>query len=410
VRKLLLAVVSLPIAGLIAVFAGPVSSGALFLLISPPRLFAAQAASTDPSSLRKGRIDLATGLYIREIDDLTVPGTPWIGLRRTYLSNFHAPRELGIGTMHPGDISLFGGGTDGLQWMALVMAPGSRIEFRRTSSGKSILNAMFVHESSPTEWVGAQLGWTGFNWALKRRDGAVLQFRACGPTTLCSITSFRESDGRTIYYRRDSSGRLLKMDDGGDRWIAFEYDEQRRVTKAEASTGHVVAYEYDERGRLVHVRSGNSSQRYTYTDQNELATIEEPGISIENIYHDGRVIRQVNRYPDDDPFVFDFSYDVSDGRPTATESRRSDGTWRRYTWDPRGYSLTEAFGLGDHQLAALTFERDPATRVVTALTLTCPDAAGVAVCHFSPVPPGGEERVKERLVRTHCRWDSGGTP
>jgi hypothetical protein len=30
--------------------------------------------------------------------------------------------------------------------------------------------------------------------------------------------------------------------------------------------------------------------------------------------------------------------------------------------------------------------------------------------HSSPVPPGGEERVKRDLLRTRCRWDGAHLP
>jgi YD repeat-containing protein len=401
VRKLLIVVAGLSIACLTALLAGPVMSGGLFLLFASP-LEAGRGSGAEGPGLQKGYIDLASGLYIRENDDLSVPGTPALVLRRTYLANYRVPRVFGVGATHPGEIAVDGD----LTWARLILAKGSRVNFTRTSPGASVWNAMFEAEPSSDEWDRATLGWTGFNWALRRRDGALAQFRPCGGDTACSITSLREHDGRTIYYRRDRSGLLLKMDDGGDRWIALEYDDNGRITRAHGSTGEEARYVYDAGGRLIRVVNGAGAVlRYTYTTLDQLATIEEPGTSIENIYDGGLVVRQVNRYPDGDPYVFDFTYERRDGRILATESRRSDGSWLRYTWDETRQPAGETFGLGDLEVGTFVYERDPVTGAVAAVALTCRGRDGQRHRHTGPVQGGGAEKVKEQLLRTHCVLD-----
>jgi hypothetical protein len=79
-----------------AIYAGPVSSGALFLMM-PPRA-AAFDRHVPPSyePLHKGGVDPSMGLYTREDDDLIVPDTIPLVLRRTYLSGDHASRQFGV--------------------------------------------------------------------------------------------------------------------------------------------------------------------------------------------------------------------------------------------------------------------------------------------------------------------------
>ena len=192
---------------LVAIFGGPLVSGALFLLLPVPASAEAIELPSNYEPLHAGGIDLPTGLYTRENEDLVVPGAPALILRRTYLSRYRVSKQFGIGATHPGEDYLVGDG-ERFQWAAVILASGASIKFRRVSSGTSIRNAMFVHEETPTEWLGARLGWTGLNWALRKRDGSLSIYAACGPTSTCSIMLSRDAAGQTVHYLRDSAGRL----------------------------------------------------------------------------------------------------------------------------------------------------------------------------------------------------------
>ena len=391
-----------------ALLGGPVASGGLFLLLPAPHSAVDHDLPEDYKPRHKGSVTLSTGSYVRENEDLIVRGTPALILRRTYLSGYRAPKEFGIGTTHPGEQYLVG--DERFQQASLIQANGSWIRFARTSPGTSFVNAMFKHSSSPSEWQGARLGWAGGRWALRRTDGSLLMFRPCddksGPSCSSSIVASRDADGHTVHFSRDQSGRLLKMEAEPDRWIAFDYDGKGRIVRACSSDKREVHYRYDEGGRLTTVTSSDEGiRRYTYTALDELATIDEPGTSIENIYDSGRVVRQVNRFEDGStPYTFDFKYDVTAGLVVRTESRESDGSWRDYTWGPDRYSTSETWGGDGVQPAVFTYDRDPGSNMITGLTLTCPDRTGRPLRHSSLVRPGREDWIKQDLLRTHCSW------
>jgi YD repeat-containing protein len=408
-RKLLFAVAGCCFAVIAALGAGPVSSGAVFLLLPGHHQ---QPTDHDLpqgyTPLHKGHVSLDVGVYIRMNDDLIVRGTPPLVLRRTYISGFRADKEFGIGTTQAADFYVIGDGKL-FQWVALIRPGDSRITFERTSAGTTVFNAMFQHRASAGEWQGARLGWTGINWALRRRDGSLFTFRSCGPddTSVCGIVRHRDADGHVIDYRRDAAGRLLKMEAARDRWIAFEYDDHHRIARAHDSTQREVRYEYDARGRLVRARSNDGIEhRYTYTERDEMATILEPGTDIENTYDaNGRCIRQVNRYADgSEPFVFDFTYTLDGSDVVQTDARRSDGTWIQYAFAKSGVTKSETWGGTGGETAAFTYERDATTNAAVSLTLTCPDRSGRQLRHASLVKPGHEEWIKWDLVRTHCSW------
>lgn len=409
VRRLLVVVPSFAAVLFLAIWGGPIVSGAI-------RLIAPTGIPPHPHDLpdsytprHKGGIDLGTGLYTREDEDLVVPGTPGLILRRTYLSRDRKSRHFGVGTTHNGELYLIGDPVR-FQWVELILANGGRIRFERTSWGTSYLNAVFEHHETPTKWLGARLGWVGSAWALRLRDGTVMQFMACSPLikSVCALIEERDPDGHTVSYRRDRSGRLLRIEAAPDRWIAFEYDAKNRIARASDSRQHAVRYEYDDRGRLSLVTANNGEQRrYEYTDLDEMATIAEPDTTIENTYEDGRCVRQVNRWPDESqPYTFRFAYTLTDHRITQTDTTASDGTWTRYRFNGSGYPVLEAWGEEGRQPTSFEYERQAITNRVTSITLTCPDRGGTLIRRSSRVGKADEDSVKLDLLRTNCSSES----
>ncbi len=406
VKKALVTLIILAAAVLVTVFAGPVASGAVLLLIPAGQPRVAHDLPAMYTPLHKGHVDLATGLYIREDEDIVVRGTPALIVRRTYLSNYRVSKQFGIGTTHNGEWYLVGDG-DRFSWAALILADGSRVQFKRISAGRSFMNALYENREESGPWNGALVGWTGMSWTVRLRDGSTIRFRPCGVGSVCSVMESRDADGHTIYYRRDRAGRLVRMETSGDRWIAFDYDSDNRIVRAYASNKDDVHYEYDERGRLSRVSSSDGAvRRYGYTDEDRMASAEDPQISITNTYNaDGRCTRQRDRFPgSDETLSFQFDYALQGDRVVETTSTQSDGTWSRYGFNERRQTIRETWGGNGVGEATIWYERDPSTGSETALTVTCPDRLGQPLRHASVVRPGTEEWVKRDLLQTHCSF------
>jgi YD repeat-containing protein len=386
----------------------PMRSGAFLLLRPAARAPVDHDLPASYKPVHKGHVDLGTGLYIRNDEDLVVRGTPALIVRRTYLSSDAVSRQFGIGTTHNGEWYLIGDAVR-FQWAALVLPDGSRIKFERISPGMSYSNAIFEHRTTATDWQGAQLGWIGHAWALRKRDGTLIRFQDCSPggRTSCSILETRDADGHAIWYRRNSSSQLLRIETSDRRWVAFSYDSFGRIARASASNGDEKRYEYDAGGRLVRV-SGRNGQvhRYWYTPRHEMARIDQADTSIENAYDDnGRCIRQVNRFPDAADYNFDFTYHLENGAVVQTDSLESDGSWSRLKFGSEGYSVAETRGVGRTAQATITYERDSVTHGITALAVTCPDRKGRPLQHSSPVTADAAEWVERDLLQTHCFHD-----
>ncbi len=385
-------------------FAGPLGSGALFLLL-PPR----GSGSPTPLHLITSPCIRATSTSRLDCTSARTKTSSSLALQRSSfvarispVTGSHGNSESARRTMAKRLWSVTVRGSSGLQ-----SADGTELNFKRVSRGTSYHDAMYVEEDSATDWRGSKLGWVGFEWALRKPDGILTTYRSCGShgDYYCGILRTSYPDGHSLHYRRDAGGRLLKMDDGGSRWIAFEYDRSNRISRASDSTGREARYEYDARGRLAKVTAaGGVERRYTYTDMDELATIEEPGTSIENRYANGRCVRQVNRYPNSEPYTFEFKYDIDNETVARTRVDRSDGTWTEYTWEPDRYASAQIEGADGYQPATFTFQRDTTATMVSAMTLTCPGRNGSLLRHSSLVPPGREDRIKSDLLQTYCSW------
>ncbi len=395
---------------LAVLFAGPLFSGALFLVLPGPAR--AHLDSRTPSPLHRGHIDLGTGLYIREDDDLLLDGRPPIAVRRKYLSRYHVSLQFGVGATHDGEWYLIGDGQQ-FRWAALILADGERIEFGRTTGGSSLWNAMYQHRSSPSEFRGARLGWVGFGWAMRLDDGSLEVFRPCGPATndVCSRVRSRDAEGRSTYFRRDGAGRLLRIESSG-QWIAFDYDQRNRIKRAYDSFRREVRYGYDDGGRLASAEASDGAMRlYRYTDRDEMQRISEPGRTVENVYDaEGRVIRQTTwTTGQPDPYVLAVSYRVENRSVIEAEVNESDGSWRHLTFR-QGYSISESYRAGDSPLTTFDYRRDVTTNVITEITVACTDRRGRQVTRSSLVTTGDVEWIKRDLVQMGCAFSSWEVP
>jgi hypothetical protein len=173
-------------------FGPPLFSGGLWLLAPRLRTAAPPARATPYEPVHRGRVDPATGRYIREDEDIMLGKGPAFVWRRTYRSGDHVSRHFGVGATHNAEWSLIGDGQR-FQWIELIRDDGSRIRFERLTPGESYGNAVYGQTSS-AEFYGAKFGWTGVGWALRLRDSTVFAFQHCAdPGSICSLMAMRDA-------------------------------------------------------------------------------------------------------------------------------------------------------------------------------------------------------------------------
>lgn len=384
---------------------GPISSGAWLLLVPPFRSSINHPLPASYQPLHKGSIDFATGAYVRQDEDLVLPGTPPFVLTRTYRSGDPIARHFGVGATHNGEWHLTGDSRR-FQWAQLILENSMRIHFDRLSPGALFANALYEHRTSPTEFVRAKLAWVGLAWALKWQDGRLAIFNACGIrlADACSLSWLRDEDGHWIRFARERSGALRQIVTRLQR-IDLEYDDSRRVRLATSTTGQSISYTYDPRSRLIRAATSSGFVRsYTYGPSGEMLTITEPGAWTENTYEDGRCVRQVTRTRAADGTErirsLRVAYTVRNDAVVAADVTENENYWMRFEFT-NGYPVSETYDDGRGNPTRVTLERDPVSQAVTSVTMNCTGPKG-PVHETASAVNLDPEAVKAQLYKQAC--------
>jgi YD repeat-containing protein len=387
---------------------GPIMSGAYFLAQQRGVHPVEHPLSPSYVPLHKGGVDLATGLYTREDDDLVLKATPPFVLRRTYLTRDRRSLDFGVGSSHNGDWYLYGDGTQ-FQWAALVLADRRQVRYDRISSGHSFVNAMYENRDSPTEFYGSRVGWDGSQWVLRQRNGSVGKFLPCDAYgEKCVIVEWLDPDGHRTRYSRDSARRLTSIDTGSER-IFFEYDQGGRIQRVHDQASHAVTYTYDAKGRLRKaVGSDGVTRSYEYDDRDLLTRIEEPGRIVKNEYDaNARCIRQHAWFLDStgaasgEPYVFEASYKTSGSDVVESTFRESGAPPVRAVYNAKREMESETYDPDTDNMVLIKYDRDAITNLLSGLTVSCRSGRW----HFTRSQPASrqtQESVKEQLLE-ECR-------
>jgi YD repeat-containing protein len=386
-------------------FGGPIMSGAFFFASSASLPARPHPLPPDYQPLHKGHIDLSTGLYVREDEDLVLPGTPSFVLRRTYRTEDRQSRAFGVGSSNPGEWYLYGDGAQ-FQWAELIKEDGARVHFDRTSRGHGFTNAVYQTWTGDPEFYGSRLGWAGLDWVLRLPDGSFGRFRGCGPAgTVCTITMWRDADGHVIRFTRDGAG-LLRRIEAGEGWIALDYDGHRRVSQARDNAGHSLVYKYDDAGRLRRAESSDGVTReYDYDAADRLTRIKDPSRTVENEYDgDGRCVNQRVTFsgaPDAEPYFFRARYRTEAERVVQVDVEEAGEPPVRYRFTTVGSLESETYNADTSRAVAVAYDFDALSHFVSGVTVTC--AAGRwRASHSLPTTFYQRDETKARLIAQWC--------
>jgi len=353
--------------------------------------------------LHKGHADLATGVYIREDDDLVLNTPLPIVLRRTYNSGDQKSRQFGIDATHSGEWWLYGDNNPRVPWAELILADGGRIHFTRISAGWTLIGALLRHDSTPTEFNGALLYWSNAKWEMQLRDGSTAAFLNCAAGRIpCALIERRDADGHRIDYVRDAAGALQKMQ-SEQQSIALDYDEHKRIVRAYDTSGRDVKYTYDEGGRLIRAASSDGVVReYTYDARNQLTRIQEPGRIIENRFDAaGRWAAQVvkNSEQDNEPYVATARYGGQGRSIAETYFDEGDGL-EVYRFNGDHYVTSETLYADTRAPIVFSYDLDPITNVSRGATMSCTGPSGPIT---RPVLLSvHDDEAKAALIRSTC--------
>jgi RHS repeat-associated protein len=255
-----------------------------------------------------GGVDLLTGNYNYDTNDLALADETPISVPRSYRSNDNVSRAFGIGTTLGYD-TYMSGDQHPYSFQELIQPDGSRVRFDSISPAGTddFRKITYTHTSDQDEFYGAILPGYGTvpnnfraAWVMRKKDGSQLYFPDSDTIPnyrLATPLASADRYGNATTFTRDSStGNLTRVTSPNGRYIQFTYDPSNRITQATDNVGRTISYAYDSTGRLASVTDANGgTTSYTYDSNNNLLTITDPKgtVSVSNQYDSsGRVIQQ----------------------------------------------------------------------------------------------------------------------
>jgi YD repeat-containing protein len=254
-----------------------------------------------------GGVDLSTGNYTYNNEDLSLPDNTPISVPRSYRSNDSVSRAFGVGTTLSYDTYMTGD-QHPYSFQELIEPDGSRVRFDGISpTGTNYTNITYTHTSDHDDFYGAIIpsygsvsNNFGASWVIRKKDGTQLYFPDSDTIPnyrLATPMAITDRYGNATTFTRDpSTGNLRRVTSPNGRYIQFTYDPSNRITQATDNIGRTTSYAYDALGRLTTVTDANGgTTSYTYDNNNNLLTVTDARgiVTISNEYDSsGRIIRQ----------------------------------------------------------------------------------------------------------------------
>ncbi len=209
------------------------------------------------SPVNEFAVDLHTGRFLLRQTDIFASDVMPLSLTRTYTVWRPNSRAFGVGTGHPYDICPTGSRFP-YTYMDLNLEDGRQVHFQRISKGTGYADAVFRHDSTSSEFYGAQDAWNGNGWTLNLADHAQMIFPDSYYAKNCAQgapVEIRDGEGHRIQLKRDAVRNLQQLISPSGHTISFAYDDLDRIVEADDDAGHIRKYSYSY-GHLKTVSDG----------------------------------------------------------------------------------------------------------------------------------------------------------
>jgi RHS repeat-associated protein len=314
-------------------------------------------------------VDLATGLFVYEKTDLSVPDAIPINVTRTYRPSDSNSYAFGVGSSNPYDLRLWS--VNNYHDTDLILPDGSRIHYVRTSPGTDFIDAVYETDSAPGPFYKSIIRWNGGGWDLRLKDGTIYAFGEFAP-----LQSIRDRYGNLLEIERQNVnefnsgvGNITKITAPHGRFVKFTYDTSNRVTQAVDNAGRTVIYTYNTAGRLATSKDPNGgTTTYSYNTAGQMTSIKDPRAItyVTNVYDaNGRVTKQTLG----DGGVYTFAYTL-DGSGKVTKTRVTDplNRVRDITFNGAGYPMTDASAVGTPVERNVSYQRQAGSNLISNVT------------------------------------------
>jgi RHS repeat-associated protein len=272
-------------------------------------------------------INLATGNYFYEHQDMSVPGR---GLPLTITRNYNSLDTYSgpFGT----------GWTFNYNMNLTVIADNGNILVKREDGRRDlyILNPDGTYSPPPSVYDTLTKNADG-SYTLEMKNHITYHFTPAG-----QLIDIVDNNGNTISLTYTGND-LTRVTDPSGKELVLTYDTAGRIVSIADPIGRTSSYAYDDNGNQVRFSDAMGGEfSYTYDEKHWMTSITNPrGSQMHNIYDgDGRVTSQSNAQS----AVYSYNYDINNRITTETDPL---GRKNIFTFDTRGWELSETDDLGN---------------------------------------------------------------
>lgn len=278
-------------------------------------------------------VDLRYGTFVLRQTDLFLKDSFPVPFTRAYTSfdwiDPNPVHAFGRNSNHTYDISPLGGSPHSLfSSMSIALEDGDFLSFDRISPGENYSDGLYRHSETSGPFYKAIIYWNGTGWTTKLADGSLILFPdSYGAKKISdgAATEIDDAKGNKLRLERDAERNLRLIRTPHEQYIRLIYDDGR-IARVEDDGDHWVAYSYNRDGMLTSVvYSSGKKRRYEY-DGTNLTVIrdENDNILVSNSYNQHQVISQ--QFPDGRTYEYTYNLSPNWHYAESVDIRLPDGT------------------------------------------------------------------------------------
>lgn len=299
---------------------------------------------TDPNaaSLSVDPVNLSTGNYVYDHQDLLIPGSPEVVFHRFYNAKDLRISSLGEGFKHNYDIELRQLGNK----YSIGLEDGRCVHFE-------LKDGIYVAKDTAEEYLSKE----DDKFILKTHDGDIYKFNSFNKLDRLEDEngigiSFEYDENENLLYAKADNGSkllytysndlLVEVKDHTNRMIKFYYNENL-LEKAIMPNGREIKYSYDNNGRIVDLPIDGNEKLVINTYDEKDRVIEQKfidGSSMSFEYDDeNKTVTQIERNGVKTVYVHD-------DRKRNTEIIYEDGTKEKFVYNEKDQCIKKTDRLG----------------------------------------------------------------
>ena len=323
-------------------------------------------------------VDLATGLFDDQANDISLPDTEGLTLTRDFRQLDDVVRDFGIGGSDSLDLYIVVNDSGNFE---LVLPDGGTVQYTATST-----TGLYQAVNTPTDYAGSTLtedsdGDQDGPFVLALRNGTQLSFG--NPAFLTGVT---DRFGNTLTINRveynDASlggGQIESVVTSDGRWLQFTYGVcvpsagTECVTQVTDNDGRTVKYGYNSNGQLTSVTNVDGGvTKYAWaactnvTTCTEVTSITDPMGRVTKISYTSAGL--VSQQTEPNGGIWKYQYTTSSGVITKVVVTDPDGDESSTSIGSNGYVTSNTAGYGTSLAETTTTTYESGTGLVASVT------------------------------------------